>query len=1245
MNPTNLIDPPQMECEQACQAIGLPSLFPKIFDAGPIDDIVSLHCTLFAIQYSSAKAWLDSGLKVDRIIGHSFGQLTGLCVSGGIKLSDAIYLISERARLIRDDWGPERGVMLAVESSAAEVQRLLSDYADILVDIACVNGERNTIVAGDTLSVQAFEAIAAEPPFCMRTKRLQNTHAFHSQLVDSIVPAFTKVAREIQYLLPSTPIEACSDRDWSSVTPDDIVEHSRHRVDFQKAVERAALKAQGPAVWLEAGSASPVIPMVRRVIEAIASSSDSHVYQAIDLEGPLAEKKLSQATSNLWNNGVSVQFWPFHGSEEKSYDWINLPPYQFAQNRHWIHYDPFAFAPPQPAPAPPSDNLTPFIRPVSKSPMECLCAINTDDPLYQMCTSGHAVVDQVLCPASLYIEVVVLATAFVRSDGSSSPVIPHVQNLEISAPLVLNVRGELLLKLSRTRLDQPSWSFSLYTRDASQSNITHATGSITLYPLDCPVPIFSRLKSMGRLIDPSRLQAIQSSSASSGLKGIAVYQAFRRVVNYAEYYRGVDCVYATEHESVGTVTLPSSPTQDSACDPVLMDNFIQVAGIHVNCLSEIRSQEVYVCTQIGEFLIGEPFVGRRRNSSETWDIYSNLDRAEKGVIVCDIFVMNRATGKLAVAILAVTFKSILINSLTRALKALDSQHQESKVVEDTVYRDLENKPVDDPIPQSLPPRQIALGRDHFTEVQAMFCDVLGVPVDELQPSSNLEDIGVDSLMRTEVLAEIKQRFNVSIAVSVLNENLSIQALVGMIFPEVSPAALTNGTHTTLQPETAYSSGSDDSSATPYTAIEPTHGLIEIAPAFFNEIQKSKAHAKATKWEGFYSSVYPMQMELVTAYVVEAFRDLGASLEDLQPEESVPQVPVLPQHNQVMNQFYAILQTSKLIKSGSAGFVRTHSPVSKESSSELHEDIIRLFPQHTSEHKLLKTTGARLADCLTGAADPLALLFQDAEARELMGDVYTNAPMFNAATRHLSEYLKGILGQVDSSREIRILEIGAGTGGTTDALLKSLTTVPNLRFKYTFTDLSSGLLAMARKKFKQYNFIEYQVLDIEQDPKSGMLGQYDIILSSNCIHATRNLVRSSTNIRKLLRPDGILCLIELTQNLFWFDLVFGLLEGWWLFDDGRKHALATTDIWKDSLSQSGFEWVEWSSNDSEESNTLRLITASPTSAFSLDNGVNVKASLPEQETVVYGEEDGVKLCADIFYPKSAQPVGKRLPIGM
>lgn len=1244
-----------MECEKICQALELPTLFPDIFDPAPIDDIISLHCILFVIQFALAKSWLDSGLQVDRIIGHSFGQLTGLCVSGGIELFDALYLISERARLIRDQWGSERGVMLSVEATTTEVQHLLSCARDITVDVACVNGERNTILAGNEPSILAFEKLATQnPSFTLRTRRLQNTHAFHSRLVDNIVPDLTEVAHAIRYLPLSIPLEACSeDGDWSSVNPTKIVEHSRNPVHFQAAVERAVIKAQGPAIWLEAGSASPVISMVRRVVEASKSSPSGHVYQSIDLGNSAAQKALSQATCNLWSNNLPVQFWPFHTSQAKIYNWINLPPYQFAQNRHWINYDPFAFAPSQVI----TPSFTPrngsegFVRVLSNDSIECLCVINTKDPLYQMCTSGHAVVDQNLCPASLYIEMVVRAACLIRSENSPSSAMPHIQNMAISAPLVLNPRGEVLLKLSQTRPGHSLWSFSLFTRDLDKI-ITHATGEISLHPFDRPNLLSTRLRSMNRLINASRVHAIEDSSASSGLKGLAVYQAFRRVVNYSECYRGVERVYATEHEAAGVVNLTSSPTHDSVCDPVLLDNFIQVAGIHVNCLSEIRKEEVFVCTEIGEILIDEGFLNRAGPSSHSWVIYSNLDRSLKNSITCDIFVLNRTTGKLAVTILAVVFKGIPIISLTKALKGLNSQPSEQKLEENTTIpygypKETVHVMAKNAVRPGSMPQQTMPEHNDFADVQTMLCDLLGMPSEDILPSSNLEDIGVDSLMRTELLAEIKKRFKMSITPSSLADIPDVQTLMHSIFSDTSTTPPTKRYDTPLQIGTIpqIPSENDDPINKTSSSIEGSHDLMDIAPVLFSQIQRTKVHSKDAKWDGFYESVYSKQMELVTTYILEAFRSLGVSLENLQPNQILPKVAVLPQHDKVMVQFYTILESANLIRATDRGFVRTDTPVYTVTSNELHQQIINLYPQHASEHNLLKTTGSRLADCLTGVADPLALLFQDANARQLMEDVYTNAPMFNAATRHVAQYLVKLLNLLDTSREIRILEIGAGTGATTKILLRQLTAVPGLRFQYTFTDLSSSLLRLGRNKFSHYNFMKYQVLNVEQTPGSEMLGQYDIIISSNCIHATHNLVKSCTNIRMLLRPGGILCLIELTRNLFWFDLVFGLLEGWWLFDDGRKHALASEHVWKDSLCQSGFQWVDWSCNDSQESKTLRLIVASPTPAISLDNAVESTTHLPKQETVVYGEEGGVQLCADIIYPEGLQPVGSRRPIGM
>jgi len=139
-----------------------------------------------------------------------------------------------------------------------------------------------------------------------------------------------------------------------------------------------------------------------------------------------------------------------------------------------------------------------------------------------------------------------------------------------------------------------------------------------------------------------------------------------------------------------------------------------------------------------------------------------------------------------------------------------------------------------------------------------------------------------------------------------------------------------------------------------------------------------------------------------------------------------------------------------------------------------------------------------------------------------------------------------------------------------------------------------------------------------------------------------------NIKKCLQPNGILCLVELTRNLFWFDLVFGLLEGWWLFNDDRKHVLADEHRWNRDLKNAGFQWIDWSVGQSKESDILRVITASPSTELSVrkDSAVALAASPLLQETVMMKEENGTELLADIYYPDTvdggvARPVGKTI----
>ncbi|OOQ86839.1 polyketide synthase [Penicillium brasilianum] len=1227
------------ECESACKALGLPSLFPAIFDSSPNKDIVNLHCVLFSIQYATAKAWIDSGLEVDRMIGHSFGQLTAVCVAGGLSLIDTMRLISTRAHLIRSEWTSEIGVMLSLKGEKNAVRDLLDSVPDS-ADLACVNGADSFVAAGSEVAIHEIEKNAAERG--IKSQRLDNTHAFHSRLVDPILPGLAKVASSLNYKPLRIPVEACSEseEDWMLPTWEKIVQHSRKPVYFHQAIHRTISRIHGPAIWLEAGTMSPIIGMVRRAVDN-PSSARGHVFCPMDLSGPQAESNLAKVTSSLWSNGVAVQFWPFHGSQ-RGYQWINLPPYQFAKTSHWIEYDPTAFFyQKSKQEEPPTEDLK-IVQLLKNEGKVSLFRINDNDPMFRMCTAGHAVVEQNLCPASLYFELVVRAAITTLPKGTD-PTMYHLADLNISAPLVLDMPGSVLLELTQRDSTPGQWTFVLFTREDTLQSVTHATGTISLSPGADNTGISSRFSSLKRLLNPVHWDSIATSPSSSGLKRSTVYQAFRRAVTYAEYYRGVESVYALGHEATGRVYLPSSPTKNSPCDPILIDNFLQVAGIHVNCLSETHDDEVFVCSSVGDVIIGESFVKRDPSVAAPWVVYSNYEQESKKKALCDVFVVDEATGSLALCVLAATFTSVSIQSLRRTLTRLTNKGV-SPVPRDIAVAAEVTPAV--PAASSITATRASSNGDDLRTVQAMLSELLGIPTSEIPASASLADVGVDSLMNTEVLSEIKNRFQVVITKSELTAIEDVGALVQRIFPGRSTVHIENHDQPAVG-ITAINGGSKPSSGGSVPASrsgDDLSGFADKAGELFTASRKSNEHSEATQFLGFCDTVFPQQMELVTAYVVEAFKVLGVDLQSLKAGQPIPSVDILPQHGQVMNQLYAVLEYSGLVERSGTSICRGHCEVNQDATAVLHQRILNDHPQHTSEHKLLHTTGPRLADCLTGAADPLSLLFQDAQARALMQDVYSNAPMFKSATMHLAQYLKNLLRQVNSPRPIKILEIGAGTGGTTDYLLKQLSSVAGLRFEYTFTDISPSLVTLARKRFKTFNFIHYQTLDIEKGPASEMLGQYDIIVSSNCIHATRSLSTSCSNIQKLLRPHGILCLIELTRNLFWFDLVFGLLEGWWLFNDGRSHALAHESFWDQTLRSSGFNWVDWTDNQSEESKILRLIVASPTRpALSLE--ATTESSDIHEETVVYGRKDGLDLLADIHYPQILDSEGKNRPVAL
>ena len=138
------------------------------------------------------------------------------------------------------------------------------------------------------------------------------------------------------------------------------------------------------------------------------------------------------------------------------------------------------------------------------------------------------------------------------------------------------------------------------------------------------------------------------------------------------------------------------------------------------------------------------------------------------------------------------------------------------------------------------------------------------------------------------------------------------------------------------------------------------------------------------------------------------------------------------------------------------------------------------------------------------------------------------------------------------------------------------------------------------------------------------------------------------MRSLLREGGFIVLSEVTRIVDWYDLVYGLLDGWWAFNDSRVYPLQPADDWVRDLHEAGFETASYSKGDTEESNTQQLIIGS-TGSIKVPNTIDsVKAPRLKQnyrtETMPYKIVDDTEIMADVYFPEKpsateSMPIGK------
>jgi acyl transferase domain-containing protein/acyl carrier protein/2-polyprenyl-3-methyl-5-hydroxy-6-metoxy-1,4-benzoquinol methylase len=261
-------------------------------------------------------------------------------------------------------------------------------------------------------------------------------------------------------------------------------------------------------------------------------------------------------------------------------------------------------------------------------------------------------------------------------------------------------------------------------------------------------------------------------------------------------------------------------------------------------------------------------------------------------------------------------------------------------------------------------------------------------------------------------------------------------------------------------------------------------------------------------------------------------------------------------------------------------------VTAETKEELNDfdfeqqmsELVMKEQEYRPHGTLLQICLESFTEIITGKLQATSVMFPGGSMDYVSG-IYKG----NAQSDYFNDLLTGIIKNsvaasipyLKPGEKIRILEVGAGTGGTSQFVFRALEPYKEHLF-YLYTDLSHSFLHYAEQQFKTMApYLETAILNIESDPSDQQveLGSYDIVIGANVVHATKNMAVTLNNIKALLKQDGLLIMNEIARTELFTTLTFGLLDGWWLYEDGGIRLKGSPGIsaegWKDVLKETGY----------------------------------------------------------------------------
>lgn len=321
-------------------AIGISQGFPSIQPLidGTVTDIQNLSTVVVqlgaaCVQMALFKLWESWGIHPTAVVGHSLGEYAALCAARVTSVSDTIFLVGKRAKLLEEQCHSGSHAMLAVKCSVASISPFLDSQT---FEVACINAPEEIVLSGTNINIDILSEDLKERGF--KSTKLAVPYAFHSAQVESILDNFETAATGVTFNVPIVPVISPllnevikNERNFD---PCYLRRHCRETVNFLGGLEAARHSkiAEENTIWIEIGSH----PVCSSMIKATFGPSVKTVPTLRRKEDNW--KVLTSSLCILHSAGLNIDWSEYHRDFSSSHTLLGLPTYSWENKNYWIDY-------------------------------------------------------------------------------------------------------------------------------------------------------------------------------------------------------------------------------------------------------------------------------------------------------------------------------------------------------------------------------------------------------------------------------------------------------------------------------------------------------------------------------------------------------------------------------------------------------------------------------------------------------------------------------------------------------------------------------------------------------------------------------------------------------------------------------------------------------------------------------------------------------------------------------------------